>query len=515
MGSIALQLKPFTVPDASDTFAKALTLRDLADQRRTRELQRQALEMKLEEERRDRAEYDQFRQALGQGSTLADLAKISPARAIAWAKSQSEQQTAALTQQDKELQVEAARRKAAQERQTEILNAMASVINEPDPVKRGELDRQLKGELYNKGLISMEAALAPTPDLGVYRQYFIRIKGPDALREMDAKVAEERRKQAEADRNEANYPYEVRRKIAEAEKAEQEVTGTQPETTHQRLTREAQAQPNALGDFIRIKNDPRSTPDQRAAATASIADFLAQSKARAASGSANEDDAKDIADAIEQGLQPPDTKGLYRQGPLVRAELARRRYDQAGAIRDWQAIQRHMNTLNGQQQERLRQAVTFTYDSLDQIEDLFTRWKGAGKVTGFPLLNRLSINAAKQLPGQHGAIATALEAQINDLISELGTVYKGGNSSTDESLRLAGENLKANWNESQFKEQLSNIRRNLQLRKNSILSSQPVGVAPNSPYLPATPAPASPSSSGSGLVQWERGPDGRPRKVTK
>ena len=196
------------------------------------------------------------------------------------------------------------------------------------------------------------------------------------------------------------------------------------------------------------------------------------------------DDPKLIARGIMEGRQPPTTQGLYRVGPAVRAEFERNGYNYAEAQRDWQAIIRHLGTLNGQQQERLRQAVSFTHDSLDIIDDLYSKWLKAGPASGFKVFNRAALQAAKQVPGETGSIATNLEAQINDLTSELGTVYKGGNASTDESLRLAAENLKADWNEKTFKAAMDQIRKNLKIRSNSIMNSQPVGVSPDSPYLP-------------------------------
>ncbi len=195
-------------------------------------------------------------------------------------------------------------------------------------------------------------------------------------------------------------------------------------------------------------------------------------------------DAKSIAGAIIDGLQPPTLTGLYRNAAPVRAELARRGYDLTTATRDWQAVQKHLATLNGPQQERLRQAITFTYDSLEIIENLYEEWKDAARVSGYRVLNRANLAASKQLPGKAGEIAQNLEAQINDLTSELGTVYKGGNGSTDESLRLASENLKADWNDATFNRALGQIRTNLAIRRNSILTSQPAGVTPGSPYAP-------------------------------
>jgi hypothetical protein len=218
-------------------------------------------------------------------------------------------------------------------------------------------------------------------------------------------------------------------------------------------------------------------------------------------------DPKDIAAAIIRGEQPPNLIGLYRDGAPVRAELARKGFDLATAQRDWNAIQKHLSALNGAQQERLRQAVTFTYDSLDNIEDLYKQWKATGLPGGFKVFNRGALAAAKQLPGEKGSVAQNLEAQINDLASELGTVYKGGNASTDESLRLASENLKAEWNDETFNRALGQIRKNLSIRRNSILTSQPVGVSPNSPYRPE----AAPSATQAPAVELERGPDGKLR----
>lgn len=209
-------------------------------------------------------------------------------------------------------------------------------------------------------------------------------------------------------------------------------------------------------------------------------------------GAAN--DAKDIASAIMNGDQPPDMKGLYRFGGPVKAELARKGYDLTTAQRDWQAVQRHISTLNGPQQERLRQAVTFTYDSLDNIEQLYARWVDVSKASGVRLLNKANLITMKNLPGEAGAIANALEAQINDLTSELGTVYKGGNSSTDESLKLAAQNLRADWNPETFKLALQNIRKNLTIRKNSILNSEPAGLSNGSRFGSAT-TPAAPNGS--------------------
>jgi hypothetical protein len=197
-------------------------------------------------------------------------------------------------------------------------------------------------------------------------------------------------------------------------------------------------------------------------------------------------DAGAIADAIQAGKQPPTITGLYRNAAPVRAELARRGFDLSRAETDWRATQKRVATLNGQQQTRLQQAVQFTADSADKIDGLYNQWSQlARSQSGFRGINRAALEASKQLPGQAGAIAQTLETQINDLTSELGTVYMGGNTPTDQSLKLAAQNLSSNWNEQTFKSALDQIRKNLVLRKNSIqLSAQPVGTSQGNPYAP-------------------------------
>jgi hypothetical protein len=201
------------------------------------------------------------------------------------------------------------------------------------------------------------------------------------------------------------------------------------------------------------------------------------------------DDAEQIAGAIASGMQPPDMKGLYRFGGPVRAKLAKMGYDYTTANKDWQAVQKHLLTLNGPQQERLRQAITFTYDSLDIIENLYNDLEKTGLPGGFKILNKAALAAARNVPGEAGKLAQALEAQINDLTSELGTVYKGGNSSTDESLRLAAKNLEAEWSPKTFHFALEQIRKNLTIRRNSILTSKPAGLS-TSPETSAPPGGA-------------------------
>jgi hypothetical protein len=104
--------------------------------------------------------------------------------------------------------------------------------------------------------------------------------------------------------------------------------------------------------------------------------------------------------------------------------------------------------------------------------------------SGFKTYNKLALEAATHMPGENGAKAQKLLTMINDLTSEVATMYSGGNASTDDKLRLAGENLKGDWNEKQFRSNLDLLRQNTRYRYNSILNSPPAGVTPGSPYIP-------------------------------
>lgn len=227
-------------------------------------------------------------------------------------------------------------------------------------------------------------------------------------------------------------------------------------------------------------------------------------------GGGLEGDANSIADAIVSGKQPPDTKGLYRFGGPVRAALARRGYDFTAASRDWQAVQRGIATLNGPQQTRLRQAVETAYNSLDVIDDLNTRLAKALPRGRFPVLNKAALLAAKNgLAGKEAqSLATQLDAQLTDVVSELGNAYMGGNSPTDHALRLAAQNLSSNWSPEVLKAGTDLARKNLLIRRNSIYSTNPInpGVAP--PPIgqqPGTPSPATPK-----VQKWGRDANGNP-----
>ena len=208
------------------------------------------------------------------------------------------------------------------------------------------------------------------------------------------------------------------------------------------------------------------------------------------------DAAQEIAKGIMDGTQPPDLKGLFRYGGQVRSILHQNGYDLTTSMRDWQNLQKYYATLNGQTQTKLRQSTEFVSETLPYVRKLYQDWQATGLPTGFKEFNKGALIAATHLPGEQGTRAQLLLAQINDLTSELGTMYKGGNASTDETLRLAGENLKAEWNPQTFEAALKQLETNVKIRKNSLANIGPAGVSPGSQYLPKSQAGGAPAAGG-------------------
>lgn len=212
-------------------------------------------------------------------------------------------------------------------------------------------------------------------------------------------------------------------------------------------------------------------------------------------GSSDPGDAEAIADAIIRGEQSPETTGLYRVGAEVRAVLAKKGYNQAQALTDWRATQKHVATLNGAQQTRLSQAVNQLPDLLDSVETLAGQWKGGR----FPILNKVNLAAAKN--GVYGkdvaSAANQLSTQIADVTADLATVYMGGNSPTDHGLELAGTALKGEWDEKVLRDMVTLAKKNVVIRRNSILNTGVAGASAGNAYAPAAaPAPPPPASGG-------------------
>lgn len=213
------------------------------------------------------------------------------------------------------------------------------------------------------------------------------------------------------------------------------------------------------------------------------------------SGAANPADdaiATSNANGIVKGNLPPVITGNSKYSPLIKAKLADQGYNLTKATEDYTATQKLVATMNGAQQTRLRQSVQQVSDTLDLAKQLADQWKGSG----YPAFNKATLAlAAGGAPGfspEQQSLATRLIAQVSDVTSDLGTVYKGGNSSTDESLKLAATQLSADWSEKTFDDAVDQAKQNIVYRMNS-LNLATAGI-PNSNYNQMRPAVTAPAS---------------------
>lgn len=195
------------------------------------------------------------------------------------------------------------------------------------------------------------------------------------------------------------------------------------------------------------------------------------------------------AKAIYDGTQPPDLKN-QRFAAGVRQELERNGFNLSDAQIQWTAAQKNVAALNSTQQTRLRQAIGSAPHMLDNIESLYGEFEKLGGPSGFRIVNKATLAAAKQVPGRLGEVAQALEANIADLVSDLGTIYQGGNTPTEHAMHLALQNLDANWTPGQFRELLKQARKNIGYRLAAMDASGPVGTGGENRYAPKAAASA-------------------------
>ncbi len=222
---------------------------------------------------------------------------------------------------------------------------------------------------------------------------------------------------------------------------------------------------------------------------------LAENKASAPNQGAKSQDTSDVAETIKgmkDGTLPPILPGrATKDYTALLAEAHRQGYDLAGAATDWMATQKHLASMNGQTQLKLNQAVNQLPELLDTVDDLAKKWHG----TNFPILNKANLALAKggAYGSQVASVANQLDAQIADVTADLGNVYMGGNSPTDQALGLAAKSLNSTWDEKVLHDMINLARKNVQIRKNSINNTGVAGVGSDNPYAPKAPTSAAPT----------------------
>lgn len=196
---------------------------------------------------------------------------------------------------------------------------------------------------------------------------------------------------------------------------------------------------------------------------------------------------KAIGDGIIDGTMPPDSLGKFSHYTApVMAYLKDNGYDLSKAQMQILAEKKHVASLNGTQQTRIRQNLDTLQHSLERVQELADEWKG----TGVPAFNAATINLAMQggLGEKAQSLATLLHAQVNDIDAEIAGVYMGGNSPTDHALEVASSNLRADWSQQTFDDAVNQIRINAGFRRQALENVGAAGVGNDNPYSYGTPA---------------------------
>jgi hypothetical protein len=450
--SIPLQGKPPQIPNPMDAMGKMIGMQNAQQGLQENAIKLQQMKQSIKDEQAVR---DILAQDQNLSTAIPKIYKAVGANAPAYLKSMIDQQHSLVTMNAEQM-------KATRDNLQVFSDAIDQISGLPKEYRDAAYKTKIQN-LMQSGLMTPEMIQHLPPEwddeLSMLQGNYLK----QQMAEYDQKL---KGLQFQEATNKAAISKQV---------AANTVGGVSPDTRFQAENRQKSFEELTYEDWIK---EPENRGKNRS-------QFLEWKGQHTAAAVINTDDPKDIAQAVMEGREPPDLTGFYRNKSAIVGELSRAGYNRSLAQLDFKAIEKHLATLNGAQQERLRQAVTFTYDSLDVVESLYDDWKKTGLPGGFKIWNKAALAAAAQMPGETGAKAQALQSQINDLISELGTVYKGGNASTDESLKLAGENLKGEWNDVTFKKALQLVRKNLQIRKNSIMSSSAAGVREGSPYATA------------------------------
>lgn len=206
---------------------------------------------------------------------------------------------------------------------------------------------------------------------------------------------------------------------------------------------------------------------------------------QADNGSANP--VKDIANAIIEGKQPPDLKGMYRQGGAVRAELAAQGFDLSKAEQEWQSAHKQIISLNGPQMVRYAGLATSVVNTIDEARNLAKELNNSG----IPLLNKAKLTTYIQTQGnsEKGQLAAKYLATINTLQEEFANLAQGGYAPTESAWHLARQQINGDYGVKQLDASLSEVQRLIRYRLQGIPNFQTLGPsAPNRYFNSGQPA---------------------------
>lgn len=189
--------------------------------------------------------------------------------------------------------------------------------------------------------------------------------------------------------------------------------------------------------------------------------------------------AAQIGEAVIRGDQPPDLKGLYRQGPGVKAYLAERRFDQSKAITEWNRAQKEVQALNGPQQVRFRQLMNSLPPALDRIKKLSEQMNQSG----IGALNAAELRAKIRVWGNspQGQLATQYLTLIKGIKGEMAQAENGGYAPTESAWKTVFDQIDETYGAKQMGTAVDELQRILKYREHGMNSVGGGMLSPNAP----------------------------------
>lgn len=211
--------------------------------------------------------------------------------------------------------------------------------------------------------------------------------------------------------------------------------------------------------------------------------------------------ADEIAQAIQNGDQPPVLTGLYGASALVRSSLAQNGFDLSKAQLQWKAAEKQITSLNGPQQVRFVGLANSVVNTIDEVRNLAQQMQ----LSGVPMFNKAELLAYIQTAGnsEGGQLATRYINAVNTAKEEFANLANGGYAPTDAAWKLADEQINSNYGVKQLDSALSESQRLIKYRLAAMPGMSTTGPGAANRYFPgneqAPPPPAAQPSSGNGL----------------
>lgn len=215
-------------------------------------------------------------------------------------------------------------------------------------------------------------------------------------------------------------------------------------------------------------------------------------------------DAGAIANAIQEGRQPPVLTGLYKNAKSVRAALARNDFDLSKAQLEWDAARKQIQSLNGPQMVRYAGLAKSVVNTIDEVKSLSRELQ----LSGVPLANAAQLQTYIQTQGNtpQGQLVTRYLAAVGTLKEEFANLANGGYAPTEPAWALANQQVNGNYGVKQLDASLTEIQRLIRYRLNGIPNFNSLGPPAANRYTPGQQdqghaAPAGGDSGGGWSIQ--------------